>query len=247
MNPLKSWDRLYDLLGGTFLHPQYFVISPQKQTIKIVLSKIKGRVLDIGCGRQLMRDRVSEKGFDYVSLDHPKIYKRQRGNKKPDILSDITNIPVKNNSFDSAFILMVMAHLPMPFEGIKEVYRILKPKGLILISTVENYPAHDLPDDYFRYRSSGLEVICKNAGFKIVKSYSWGNFWQVNSLNFNVFLMQTAKLVLDKTSSIPLTALLVIVFYPLTIISNLIAILLGPLDFVKSSHLINFVVAQKNA
>lgn len=246
MNILKIWDKLNDYLGGTPLHPQFLVIHPQMQIVNIVLSKIKGEILDVGCGRQLLKDKILKLGSSYIGLDHPEIYKRQRSGLLPDIFADATEIPRENNAFDSVLMLMVLAHLPNPLDALKEVHRVLKPGGLAFISSVENYPEHDPPDDYFRYRLKGLKSICKNAGFKIIKGYSWGNFWQVNACNFNVFLMQTAKFINDKFSNTPLTMFLILIFYPLIILSNLSAIILGPTDLVKKARLVNFVIVEKS-
>lgn len=246
MNALKIWDKVNDLVGQTPLHPQYFVIRYQKKIFKIALPKIQGKVLDVGCGRQLLKGIIEKRGCNYTSLDHPKIYTRQRAEKKPDILANIIDIPSPNNFYNSILLFMVLPHLQNPFQGLKEINRILKNDGLVFISAIENYPAHDLPDDYFRFRINGLTALCKEAGFKLIDSHSYGNFWETNSLNFNVFLMQTAKYLFDKTNNIALTIAVITLFYPLMITSNIIALLLGPLDFIKTSRLINFVIARKN-
>lgn len=245
MNILKVWDKINDLAGKTPFHPQYFMFKSQKYVTDITLKKVKGDVLDIGCGRQLLRPLIEKKGLIYTSLDHPKVYKRQRSLTKPDILANITKLPIKDNSYDTVLLLMVLAHLPEPAMGIKEVYRILKNGGKLYVSSVENYPAHDLPDDYFRYRLSGIEKICLNSGFKIVERHSLGNVWQVNAINFNMYILQTIKYLWDKYKNWPITILLLIFTYPLMFISNISAIILSPLDFIENSKLINFTIAQK--
>lgn len=245
MNVLKMWDRINDFVGSTPLHPQYFVIRAEKKSEKIALSDLRGKVIDIGCGRQLLKKRIQKMGLEYTSLDHPNIYKRQRGQIKPDILADISKIPVKENSFDSVLLLMVLAHLPSPLAGLKEIYRILKKNGHLFVSSVENYPAHDLPDDFFRYRLSGLKSICEDAGFKIVEVYSWGNVWEVNAINFNVFLLQSVKSSWDKNRNVLVLIMFLSFSYPLILISNIMAIILSPFDLIKTSRLINFAVVKK--
>lgn len=246
MNVLKIWDSINDILGQTPLHPQYLIMKEQKQILKNSLRKIRGKVLDIGCGRQLLKKTLLNNGNSYTSLDHPQIYKRQRSKERPDILADITKIPLKTGTYDSALLFMVLPHLPNPYSGMKEIHRILKNKGMLFITAVENYPGHDLPDDYFRFRLKGLIEICKETGFNVVESQSFGNFWEVNSLNFNVFLMQSAKSFLDKTGNIFVTTIIIVFFYPFMLISNIIAILLSPLDFIRTTRLINFVMARKD-
>ncbi len=247
MNALKVWDKINDILGQTPLHPQYFVMKEQKRILEDSLPKIRGNVLDVGCGRQLLKKTLIDSGNSYTSLDHPQIYKRQRSEKRPDILADIAKIPLKSGSYDAILLLMVLPHLPNPYSGMKEIHRVLRKNGLLFLSAVENYPGHDLPDDYFRFRLKGLISICKETGFKIVESQSFGNFWEVNSLNFNVFLMQSAKSFFDKTGNILITTIFIVLFYPFIFISNITAIVLSPLDFIKTTKLINFVVAKKDA
>lgn len=244
-NILKIWDKINDTIGRTPIHPQYFIFKAQKSVVNITLNKIKSKVLDVGCGRQLLRKRIEDMGITYVSVDHPKIYKRQRGLVKPDILADILNLPIKDNSYESVLLLMVLAHLPKPQESIKEIARVMKKDGLLFVSSIENYPAHDLPDDFFRYRISGLEALCKNAGLNVIEKYSSGNFCEVSATNFNMFILQTAKHVLDKTNNYVITCLMLVLTYPFMLIANILAIILTPIDFINTSRLINFVIVKK--
>ncbi len=245
MNTLRIWDQIGDLLGQTPFHPQYFILKAEALAASITYGQIRGNVLDIGCGRQKLKNTIEKKGLSYTSLDHPTIYKRQRSTILPDILADIESTPLPDNSFDSVLLLMVLAHLPDPEKGLKEIYRILKKGGKVFISTVENYPAHDLPDDYFRYRLLGIISLCKKAGFKVSDSNSWGNIWQVTAVNFNTFVFQTIKIAWENTKFLPILILLLIFLYPLTVISNFLAVILTPLDLIKTSKLINFVIAKK--
>ena len=189
MNALSYWDKLNDFVGTTIFHPQYFVIKAEKDAVNITLKELYGKVLDVGCGRQLLKESIQKLGCEYVSLDHPNISKRQRAEIKPDILADITDMPIKNNSFNSILLFMVLAHTPQPQKAMDEIFRVAKKGGHVFVSSIENYPAHDLPDDYFRYRISGIKALCTSAGFKIKKTFSWGNVWQVNAINFNMYLL----------------------------------------------------------
>jgi ubiquinone/menaquinone biosynthesis C-methylase UbiE len=55
-------------------------------------------------------------------------------NTKLDIVSDITSIPVPNNSFDAIMCTEVFEHIPDPVAAIKEFQRILKPDGYLIIT-----------------------------------------------------------------------------------------------------------------
>ena len=56
-------------------------------------------------------------------------------NTKLDIVSDITNIPVPDNSFQNIMCIEVLEHLPDPVAAIKELVRILKPNGKLIITS----------------------------------------------------------------------------------------------------------------
>ena len=245
MKILRIWDQIGDLLGQTPFHPQYFIYTAEASNLKITLKNMKGNVLDVGSGRQKLKKIIEENNLKYISLDHPSVYRRQRSENRPDILADITSIPLKNSSIDNVLLFMVLEHLPHPEEGLMEIYRILKKEGKVFVSTIENYPTHDAPNDYFRYKLTGVASLCKKAGFKIIKTKSGGNIWQVNAINFNTFILQTIKYIWDNNNSKFLLIILLIFLYPLTIISNLLAILLKPLDLIKTSQLVIYTIAQK--
>lgn len=50
-----------------------------------------------------------------------------------------------------------------------EVYRILKPDGILVGCVPFLIPYHAVPDDYFRYTHSSLERILRQTGFDNVK------------------------------------------------------------------------------
>ncbi len=58
----------------------------------------------------------------------------QWDSKKCDIISDITEIPIKSGSFQQILCSEVLEHLPRPREAIRELSRILKVGGEMLIT-----------------------------------------------------------------------------------------------------------------
>jgi len=44
-----------------------------------------------------------------------------------------TKMPFENNRFDLAFADYLIEHLPEPMKAAKEIYRVLKPNGMLLI------------------------------------------------------------------------------------------------------------------
>lgn len=244
MKIIKVWDIIKDVFGNTILHPQFFMIRGEVQSVEKTLPKLKGKVLDIGCGRQLLKKSVQEAGCEYIGLDHPTVSKRQRSIIAPDILADIESIPLRNGSIDSILLFMVIEHAPHPLSALKEINRILKKGGRIFMNTTENYPGHDLPSDYFRFRMSGLISLFNETGFRVTQKFSWGNIFQSNALNLNVLILQEIK-GLSIELGMPLTLVILTAVYPLMLIFNLLAYILSPLDFKHSLRIGNFLIAEK--
>ncbi len=94
-----------------------------------------GKLLDIGGGIGLLSDFLPE-GIDYYLVDSSKdsIKKSKCKNK---FVGDIEKIPFASNTFDYAVLGEVVEHLPNPVSSLKEVKRVLKKNGCLVI-TVPN-------------------------------------------------------------------------------------------------------------
>jgi SAM-dependent methyltransferase len=80
------------------------------------------RILNLGCGR-LRSD-------DCLNIDWDK-------NFGPDIVHNLNVFPypVEANSFEEVHAFHIMEHLDRPFEVMREIHRILKPGGKLIIKT----------------------------------------------------------------------------------------------------------------
>ncbi|CAD7972052.1 unnamed protein product [Amoebophrya sp. A120] len=73
----------------------------------------------------------------------------EKGYAKMDIVSDILRIPLASNSIDIIILDQVLEHLPHPADAMKELHRLLKPKGGILfLSHPYGSYLHNLPFHY---------------------------------------------------------------------------------------------------
>lgn len=90
----------------------------------------KGRAaLDIGCREGMQSEWLKGKGYKVTSIDVEKIY--------PDALVVDANkdLPFEDNSFDLIWCSEVIEHLEDPFHFKKEADRLLKPGGMLALTT----------------------------------------------------------------------------------------------------------------
>jgi SAM-dependent methyltransferase len=81
--------------------------------------------------------------------------------KHPDIVADAHHLPLPDQSFDVIICSEVFEHLENPFQAAAEMKRVLKPGGLLLLTTRFLFPIHDAPGDYWRFTPYGLASIFK--------------------------------------------------------------------------------------
>ena len=106
------------------------------------------RVLDVGCG-----DRPYAGLFPgALGFDVP-------GNPHADLHGSLEAIPVDDASFDVVLCLQVLEHVDDPAAAVRELHRVVRPDGRVLLSTHGVYPFHPNPADLWRWTHQGLELL----------------------------------------------------------------------------------------
>lgn len=70
-----------------------------------------------------------------------------------------THLPAK--SVGTVLCLDTLEHVEYPYRALEEIHRILKPRGIAIISSVMNFPIHDYPYDYWRFTPEAFRSILK--------------------------------------------------------------------------------------
>jgi SAM-dependent methyltransferase len=161
------------------------------------------RILDVGCGD----------GYYLFLLSNLKIDKLQLVGVDPDVkalesakknLSKIKlfkgdlmdRIPFKENTFDKVVMSEVAEHLPNDVKGLKEIYRVLKPGGVLCISVhIRAGFWAGIWNQHIRlYSEKDLLQSLKKAGFKVTES-EVQTYW---CLPFNHYLINFGARILAK-------------------------------------------------
>ena len=98
--------------------------------------------------------------------------------RRPDIVADAQNLPFQNEEFDFVLCTEMLEHTENPFAVEKELHRVLKVGGTLLLTTRFVYPLHDTPHDYWRFTKYGLlkifrewelvEIIAETSSFSTI-------------------------------------------------------------------------------
>jgi SAM-dependent methyltransferase len=95
-----------------------------------------GKVLDIGCGRGLLLNKLRQRGWDPIgtelSEDAAAHARDQLG--LPVFTQPLEEINFPSNEFDLVILWHVLEHVQSPRDVIHEVARILKPGGTLLVA-----------------------------------------------------------------------------------------------------------------
>jgi uncharacterized protein YbaR (Trm112 family)/SAM-dependent methyltransferase len=73
-----------------------------------------------------------------------------------DVVGDGHKLPYLDNSFDAAIGLTTLKHLRNPYTFVSELYRVVKPGGLVYAQCVLYDPYHRHPGDYVHFTTSGI-------------------------------------------------------------------------------------------
>jgi SAM-dependent methyltransferase len=84
-----------------------------------------------------------------------------------DILCDICDMKlIPDNSIGLVLNLESLEHVPYPQRAIDEIHRVLRPNGLLILTTVMHFKIHRAPKDYWRFTPDGIEFLLSR--FKIL-------------------------------------------------------------------------------
>jgi SAM-dependent methyltransferase len=81
-----------------------------------------------------------------------------------DVTGDLLDIPLDSDSLDGVVLTEVLEHCADPFAAIKEVRRVLKPGGLLFVTSPFFWPDHRTSNypDYWRFTEQAWELMLKD-------------------------------------------------------------------------------------
>lgn len=97
-----------------------------------------------------LRDLFPDK--QYIGAD-------MREGRGVDRILDLHAIDLADASVGTVISCDTFEHVEYPRRAIEEIHRILKPDGVVVLTSVMNFPIHAYPNDYWRFTPEGFRSL----------------------------------------------------------------------------------------
>ncbi len=127
---------------------------------------LPGPVLEIGSyqvpGQEEYSDlRALFAGRPYLGVD-------ARLGPGVDFVADVEALPQPDASVGTVLAMNTFEHVPRFWRGFEEIYRVLRPDGVLLVSCPFYFHIHGYPRDYWRFTPEALDLLLQGYPSKIM-------------------------------------------------------------------------------
>ena len=146
-----------------------------KKATKLAKVPPKARVLDIGCRDGSLRNYLDQ-SVVYYGIDIAPQFKGE--NITIQDINEGTNF--ESDFFDYIFCIEVLEHLKNPFFVMKEIYRVLKPEGILILSVPNPYHFKEIIWNLFKIKDKqghifgwtrqNMERLADFCGFRLMET-----------------------------------------------------------------------------
>lgn len=130
-------------------------------------SFVKGDVLDLGCGKVPLYQAYRPFAKTITCVDWENSLHQ---NDFLDSYADL-NAPMQlaSDQYDAIILSDVLEHIKEPKVLFKEMNRVLKTDGILLLNVPFFYSIHEEPHDYHRYTKYALQALASESGFEVIE------------------------------------------------------------------------------
>jgi len=165
LTAVTGWLTGHEALAGRLIRPEGFDVRGCRH------------ILDAACGngrysRFLLRHADPDAQITAFDLSPRMLARAQRrlGNNRVTLaVADLTRLPYADDVFDAAVCGWVLEHLPDPRLGLRELARVLRPGGKLLLLTTEDTFTGRWCGRLWHcrtYRRSELKQVCGECGLR---------------------------------------------------------------------------------
>lgn len=170
---------LWKGLAGTILG----IVPPLKRAALLEVlcldTAVKGRLLDLGCGRGELLQRMRRLGWDTLGVEpNPRAAAAAAENGLNIVNRRFEDLELEENSFDAVTMSHVIEHIADPLEVFRSCRRWLKPGGQLAVLAPNSgslghrlfsgaWQQLDPPRHCFVFSGRSLGLMAEKAGFRV--------------------------------------------------------------------------------
>lgn len=192
-----------------------------------------GRILDVGCGKKPYQTWFGDVS-EYVGLDV------SPGPKVDVVVAPDELWPLANENFDTVLSTQVIEHADDLEFTLRQMSRVLRTDGTIILSFPFLYNVHGAPYDHRRFTHFGAPKLMQ--GYEILHLETQGG---IGSTLVILFLNWIDTALSRSAATKLLKGMLLPVFIPVSLILNLLGLAMDGLDRTNSFYSNILLVARK--
>ena len=146
-----------------------------------------GRVLDIGCHSGTFLETAKARGWECYGVDVSEFVVKQAKEKGIEVFcGEVVEAKFENDFFDLITMYEVIEHLFNPLETLKEIARVLKEKGLLIIQTanmnslrvkfLQPKSFYYIPVHLYYFTKKTLAKMLNQAGLEVITIFNGSEF-----------------------------------------------------------------------
>lgn len=214
INPRLKFNQLKSIYNNTYFKNRAFkdfkyalygyenYLSEKKDIIDTFARRLRiierykkpGKLLDIGCALGFFLELASKRGWKSYGIEVSKAAADYAKKNKHSVFNGtLEEASYKKESFDAVTIFDVIEHLPNPKKTVLQIKKLLKPKGIIAVTTpnIGSLAAKVLGSGWeeikrvrehtYFFSDKTLRELLESAGFKVLKTETAGRHFSVES------------------------------------------------------------------
>jgi ubiquinone/menaquinone biosynthesis C-methylase UbiE len=196
----SPWQQAYDFVGAPLrmlvlpdmLSERLHLTSLRAERLGHVLPELRGRVLDIGAGDNMLvrlyRERAGVLDVSQADADASKGADVTDWGTDCALIENSASLPFPDQSFDTVSYIACLNHIPERAEALIEARRVLRPGGRVVATMIGRFIgkvghalwwySEDKHRDIDEHEEMGLDQaemlsLFQNAGYRLVKQESF--------------------------------------------------------------------------
>jgi 2-polyprenyl-3-methyl-5-hydroxy-6-metoxy-1,4-benzoquinol methylase len=208
----KSSERpeVFDLKAGQqYFEKQHAQLPDNLRALRVLndLLPKRGKLLEIGSFLGIFLDQIRAAGWSAVGLEPdpgPANYARSHYGHEV-VSGTLPNPNLREHDFDAVIMLHVIEHMPDPAANVREIRRLLKPGGVLVVETPRfdsllfkilgrrERSIHNCEGHIFFFTVPSLRQLVEKQGFEVIRTEMVGRTLTLDRFIYNLCLITRSQ------------------------------------------------------